>query len=73
MQRQRGSLLNGWRLSGKGADLVKVDTKHYGKKTGLLVKINDDVFGCDVVVLVVTSHRRIMANPWDVEVISASR
>ena len=54
-------------------DLVKVDTKHYGKKTGLLVKINDDVFGGDVVVLVITSHRRIMANPWDVEVISASR
>ena len=54
-------------------DLVKVDTKHYGKKTGLLVKINDDVFGCDVVVLVITSHRRIMANPWDVEVISAGR
>ena len=54
-------------------DLVKVDTKHYGKKMGLLVKINDDVFGCDVVVLVMTSHRRIMANPWDVEVISASR
>ena len=57
----------------KVGDLVKVDTKHYGKKTGLLVKINDDVFGCDVVVLVVTSQRRIMANPWDVEVISASR
>ena len=54
-------------------DLVKVDTKHYGKKTGLLVKINDDVFGCDVVVLVIASQRRIMANPWDVEVISASR
>ena len=57
----------------KVGDLVKVDTKHYGKKTGLLVKINDDVFGCDVVVLVITSRRRIiMANPWDVEVISAS-
>ena len=56
----------------KVGDLVKVDTKHYGKKTGLLVKINDDVFGCDVVVLVVASQRRIMANPWDVEVISAS-
>ncbi len=57
----------------KVGDLVKVDTKHYGKKTGLVVKINDDVFGCDVVVWVVTSHRRIMANPWDVEVISARR
>ncbi len=54
-------------------DLVKVDTKHYGKKMGLLVKINDDVFGCDVVVLVTDSKRRIMANPWDVEVLNASR
>lgn len=57
----------------KVGDLVKVDTKHYGKKLGLLVEINDDVFGCDVAVLVVASQRRIMANPWDVEVISASR
>jgi hypothetical protein len=54
-------------------DLVKVNTKHYGTKTGMIVKINDDVFGCDVSVLVVTSQRRIMANPWDVEVISARR
>jgi len=54
-------------------DLVKVNTKHYGTKTGMIMKINDDVFGCDVAVLVVTSQRRIMANPWDVEVISASR
>tara|TARA_R100001163_G_C4989330_1_gene142498 strand:- start:257 stop:433 length:177 start_codon:yes stop_codon:yes gene_type:complete len=54
-------------------DLVKVDTKHYGKKMGLIEKINEDVFGCDVAVLVITSQRRILANPWDVEVISASR
>ena len=54
-------------------DLVKVDTKHYGTKVGMVVKIDDDVFGCDVAVLVVASQRRIMANPWDVEVISASR
>ena len=54
-------------------DLVKVDTKHYGTKMGLIEKIHDDEFGCDVAVLVIGSQRRIMANPWDVEVINASR
>jgi len=53
-------------------DLVKVDTKHYGTKMGLIEKIDEDVFGCDVTVLVMASQRRIAANPWDVEVISAS-
>ena len=57
----------------KVGDLVIVDTKHYGTKMGLIEKIHNDEFGCDVAVLVIGSRRRIMANPWDVEIINASR
>jgi hypothetical protein len=73
---QEGSEQEGMPRKGasmKIGDLVKVDTKHYGTKMGLIEKINEDVFGCDVAVLVMASQRRIMANPWDVEVISESR
>ena len=54
-------------------DLVKVNTKHYGTKIGMVAKINKDVFGCDVLVKPLDHPRDILCNPWDMEVISASR
>ena len=55
-------------------DLVKVKTKHYGTKIALVITINDDIFGCDVLVQPLNHHRIMMlCNPCDLEVINASR
>ena len=55
-------------------DLVKVKTKHYGTKIALVTEVVEDSFGCDVLVQPLNHHRiMILCNPWDLEVISASR
>lgn len=58
----------------KVGDLVKVKTKHVGTKFALVVNISEDVLGvCDVLVAPLNHPRNILCNPWDLEVISASR
>ena len=52
-------------------DLVKVETKFYGKKVGVILALKeDDSFGTIHHVLVSTSIRDIHAHPSDVGVIS---
>ena len=55
-------------------DLVKVETKFYGKKVGVILALKeDDSFGTIHHVLVATSARDIHAHPADVEVLSEAR
>ncbi len=54
-------------------DLVRVETKHHGTKIALVIEIVEDDFGCDVLVQPLNHPRNILCNPWDVEIINASR
>ena len=55
-------------------DLVKVDSRFYGEKVGVILALKeDDSFGTIHHVLVATSARDIHAHPADVEVLSEAR
>ena len=56
----------------KVGDLVKVETKYYGDKTGFIIEKVEASYGVRWLVAPTDHPRSIMANPQDVKVISES-
>ena len=51
-------------------DLVKVETKHYGYKTGFVIEKVEDSYGVSWLIAPTDHPRNIMAEPQDLKVIS---
>ena len=57
----------------KVGDLVKVETKHEGKKLAVVVEPHFSKMGREWLVKRLDSHRMTIASPCDLEVVSESR
>ena len=51
-------------------DLVKVETKHYGEKTGFIIEKVEDSYGVSWLVAPTDHPNNIMSLPQDMKVIS---
>tara|TARA_Y100000817_G_scaffold259179_1_gene213074 strand:+ start:63 stop:242 length:180 start_codon:yes stop_codon:yes gene_type:complete len=51
-------------------DLVKVETKHYGEKTGFVIEKVEDSYGVSWVIAPTDHPRNILAESQDLKVIS---
>jgi len=67
-------MMHTWRLSMEVGDLVRVETKHYGSKLGMVIgsyyEIHD---GLEWIVKPLDQSRNMICSPCDLEVISESR
>ena len=57
----------------KIGDLVKVQTKHYGERIGIIIEPYHSAVGCEWIVKVMEDTRRVICSPCDLEVVSAGR